>query len=125
MKLTVQMKVGPKTIVTVEGENLKEIHQCLAEAAEVYAEPSCGLCQSAEIVPNFRQVGDDKYYELKCRKCGGRLALGQPKKGNGLYPKRKVDPKTGMPTKTTDPRGVFDGEHFGWHKFDPNAVAAD
>jgi hypothetical protein len=125
MKLTVHMKVTPKTIIMVEGENLKEVHQVLSEAAEVYAESKCGSCGSGDIVPNFRQVGDDKYYELKCRACGCRLALGQPKKGNGLYPKRKVDPKTKMPTKTTDPKGVFDTERLGWHKFDPNAQPAD
>src|SRR5687767_1953475 len=120
MKISVQMKVSPKTIVTVEGEKVKEIHAALAQLSEVYAEPCCGLCKSTSVIPNHRVAGKYQYYELKCVDCNARLALGQPNEGGGLYPKRKLGPD-GQPTKTDDPKGKT-GAHRGWHKFDPQAV---
>ncbi len=123
MKQSVQMKVGPFTIVTVEGEDIKEVHKGLAKLAEIYSEKTCGRCGKESVIPVHRISGKYQYFELKCTeaKCGARLALGQAGDG-GLYPNRRIGPD-GMPVKFDDPTGKYDGQYKGWHFFRPEGEA--
>jgi len=93
-----------KLNVEIDADSAKEAFKKLAEFQEVFDETSCGLCKGEEIQFVVRNVEGNDYYELKCRSCGGKLAFGQHKSGNSLFPKRK--------------------EHYetkGWHKWKPES----
>lgn len=88
--------------VEIEGTT-KDVFKQLAEFQEVFDERQCGVCQSEDIHFLVRTVEGNDFYELKCRKCGAKLAFGQNKIGGGLFPKRKLAD------------GSYDKEKKGWH----------
>jgi len=83
----------------IDGD-VKEAFKQLAEFQEVFDETSCKLCKSENIHFVVRTIEGNDFYELKCRDCFGKLAFGQHKVGNSLFPKRKVE-----------------GSTQGWHKW--------
>jgi len=56
---------------------------------DVFGNDKCGKCNSEQVSFTRRDVDGDLYYEIRCKKCGAKLALSQHKKGNTLYPRRK------------------------------------
>jgi hypothetical protein len=91
--------------VEIEAANVKNAFKQLAEFQEIFDESVCGSCGNDNIYLRVRTVEGNDYYEMACRQCQAKLAFGQHKVGNGLFPKRKK----------TD--GTYDREHKGWHKW--------
>lgn len=106
-----------KLLVEIEFDDTKTLIENVAAVQEVCEQEKCSNCGNTE---NFRfvvrTVGDDRYHELMCRKCGYKLGFGIPKKGKpNLYPRRRNQ-------KTKEPIGP---KKDGWHKFDPNDIAEE
>jgi formate dehydrogenase assembly factor FdhD len=88
--MQVQFKVSPTVIVTLEADKQCELFEELATVQEVFGQTNCGACGSDQLQYVVREDKEEnKYYELKCRKCGCKLAFGQHKKGGSLFPRRK------------------------------------
>ena len=94
--------------VDIEVESAKDGFKRLAEFQEVFDEPCCRLCKNQDLQFVVRTVEGNDCYELKCKKCFGKLAYGQHKSGGSLFPKRKKQD------------GTFDAEGLGWHKWNGN-----
>lgn len=75
--------------IELEGSDQKDVFEKLADVSEVFGESVCGACGCEDVKFVVRVVDDNKFYELKCTKCGARLSFGAHKKGNTLFPKRK------------------------------------
>lgn len=90
--------------VEIDCADVKEAMKGLSMYGEVFAETTCGRCNSVNILPEHRtdDEGHD-YYSLKCNDCGAELSFGQHKVGNTLFPKKK------------DLNGEFDGQYHGWY----------
>jgi hypothetical protein len=101
--------------IECEGAGIKELFQELAEVSEAFGEQTCGKCGSDDLKFVHRESAGNHYYEMGCRKCGARLAMGQPKVGGGLYPKRYIG-ADGSPVKGKN-EGQFDRQFKGWHHF--------
>ena len=92
----------------IDAESVKEVFKKLAEFQEIFDEDKCGSCGSEDISFQVRTVEGNDFYELKCNKCFSKLAYGQHRMGNSLFPKRKLAD------------GSFDKENKGWHKWMQN-----
>jgi hypothetical protein len=57
----------------------------------------CGKCGTGGegLQYQVRTVDDNKFYELRCTKCGAVLSFGSHKKGNSLFPKRYAENEDG------------------------------
>jgi uncharacterized low-complexity protein len=76
-------------------QNHKDAVKQLHAFQEIFEE-SCGKCKSDDIKYTTRKASDGKkeylYHELRCNKCGAKLALGALDDGSdNLFPKRKDD----------------------------------
>lgn len=80
-----------RLIIKVEAGDQKSLFERIAEAEAVFdAATKCGLCNCSDIEYQVRVLKDgNKYYELQCRACNGRLSFGQHKSGGTLFPKRE------------------------------------
>lgn len=78
-----------KLAVEIESDSVKDAFKQLAEFQEVFDESNCGLCSNDDLQFVVRTVEGNDFYELRCRKCSGKLAFGQHKTGGSLFPKRK------------------------------------
>lgn len=102
----------PRVSVIVNSESQKGLFKELAAADEVFGEKNCGMCKSENIHFKVRTVEENDYYELTCDDCFAKLSYGQNKKGNTIFPKRKLadngkpDQEHGRYNKTA-----------GWTKF--------
>ena len=106
--------VGEQMSVEVEGVDTKELFRQIGQLQEVFGNTVCGLC-GGKAVPSFRMAQEFSYYEMRCtnsKGCGARLAMGQAKKANQLFPTRKLTP-TGKP----DWQNGAEGFHGGWTKY--------
>jgi hypothetical protein len=106
MKVTYTTK-NNQLKIDVNTESVKDTFKQLAEIQEVFDEPCCGMCKDTKIRFIVRSVENNDYYELKCTSCGAKLAFGQHRNGNSLFPKRKLAD------------GTFDKINKGWHKWAP------
>jgi hypothetical protein len=83
----------------------------LAEISEVFSNDTCGHC-GGKATFRVREVDENKYFEMWCPSCYAKLAFGQNKKGNTLFPKRK------------DKEGKYLDKN-GWVKYvKPSAIPA-
>lgn len=109
--------------VKVTGEDHSELFKAAAEAQEIYSEERCGLCGSEAIRMAVRKNKDEElFYEYQCQglvktekgteRCRAYLALGQNKKGGGLFPIRALT-EAGKPDRA---EGAF-GRHNGWTRY--------
>lgn len=99
---------GGKLLVEFEYNDTKTLVEEIASVQELEQE-KCSNCNGNDFTFVVRQVGDDKYYEIKCKKCYFKLGFGIPKKGKpNLYPRRRNQ-------KTKEPIGP---KKDGWHKFE-------
>ena len=92
--------------VEVEAKTNKEAFKQLAEFQEIFEETNCGSCNSDDLRFIVRNVEGNDFYELKCNSCGSKLAYGQHRVGESLFPKRKLDDSS------------YDFQNKGWHKWD-------
>ena len=91
--------------VQIDENSVKESFKKLAEFQEIFDEPCCQLCKNENLQFVVRTVDGNDFYELRCKKCFAKLAYGQHKIGNSLFPKRKRSD------------GSLDKEHHGWHRW--------
>lgn len=91
MKAHFKNRTG-RLVVEVEGANVKELFERIAEVQEILdADSNCGACGSEHIKFRVRHAESFVYYELHCEQCNAALAFGQRKNGIELFPKRKDD----------------------------------
>lgn len=107
----------PDLEIEIDASSVKELFGQLATVAEIFSEPACGLCKSQAILPIVRKTKDKKnkeheYYELRCTKCGARLAFGQSLDKENLFPKRKI--------ANADGTESYDTKNRGWAKWSPD-----
>ena len=101
--------LGGKLLVEFEFDDTKTLIEGLASVQEVCEQEACSHCDASDFKFVVRAVGDDKYYELKCKACGWKLGFGIPKKGKpNLYPRRRNQ-------KTKEPIGP---KKDGWHFYE-------
>lgn len=75
-------------IVTIEGDNIKELLRGVSTTQEVMMKRPCGLCGETERLRfNVRKVGPYEFFALRCDACSGELSFSQRKDGSGLFPK--------------------------------------
>ncbi len=86
-----------------EYSNDKELFKLIASFQETFEEGKCGKCGKSNLRFSVRNVEDNDYYERVCNDCGAKLSYGQAKKGDKLFPRRKLDD------------GTYDKENKGWH----------
>ncbi len=100
-----------RLVFKVDAENQKEIFKQIAFTQEVFeAESECGCCHSKEIRFRVRTVDKHDFYELACGPCGARFEFGQHKNGGSLFPKRRAEDGTLLPSR-------------GWAKWEAPAAA--
>jgi hypothetical protein len=99
-------KVNDKLTFELDGAGQKDIFEKLSSVQEVFGESACGKCAGTDLRFQVREVDSNKFYEIKCNKCGAVLAFGAHKKGDTLFPKRKDSDGKFLPDK-------------GWHKWVP------
>ena len=90
--------------IEINCDSVKESFKELAVFQEVFDEDCCQLCNNNDLQFVVRTVDGNDFYELKCKKCFGKLVFGQHKTGNSLFPKRK------------NQNGEYDKSR-GWHKW--------
>ena len=101
--MNISVNLG-RFVVSQEGDNIKEAITGLVEsgAMEILSNNKCGVCGGEDVLPLMREVLDPedkkgkatfKYFEMRCQSkgCWARLALGQKKTDNQLFPKKKDD----------------------------------
>jgi hypothetical protein len=125
MKAQYKLK-GGKIVIEVEAEKMTDLFESLTHIEDVFGNEKCELCQSTEVKYVVRQNKDeDKFYEMQCTKCGGKLALSVNKGKEGtMYAVKKLNKTTGLPAKVSD-EGPFDWDKKGWHKYDKNKVGVN
>jgi hypothetical protein len=82
-------KVNSNLIFEIESKEQKGLFEELSNIQEVFGENSCGKCKSTDLQYRVRENDGNKFYEIKCKKCGARFSFGVHKQGGGLFPKRK------------------------------------
>ena len=91
--MKVQIKVSPKVFIEATGDTHTAIFENAAALQEVFGTyDTCKKCNGTDLRFVVREDSKkNKYYELHCQnfKCREKLAFGQSKEGNKLYPKRK------------------------------------
>ena len=105
MKITYSSKNG-RLAAEMEGKSQKDLFQQISSFQEVFEESKCGACECEDIRFVVRSVEDNDFYELHCQKCKHRLAFGQHKKGDSLFPVRKDKEGKWLPKN-------------GWTKWNP------
>ena len=113
--MEMQVKLPNGTFIKLYGDSDTDLFESWAHVHEIFAEEKCALCGCTKLRPVVRvNADDDKFYELHCQGegCYARLTYGQNKKGDTLFPRRKLT-KDGKPDLS---EGEF-GKHQGWTKF--------
>lgn len=77
-------------VFELDATDEKALFEKIAHIQEIF-DQTCGKCGSNTLKYVTRVVDDNKYYELRCKKCGAKLSYGCHKKGGTLFPKRKDD----------------------------------
>lgn len=104
----VKFKAGG-LLFEVEARGEKSLFEEVAHIQEVF-DQKCGKCNSEDVqlVVRDAETKDGKkckYYEMRCRSCGARLAFGVHQEGGTLFPKRKGEDGEWLPSN-------------GWTKWD-------
>lgn len=107
MKITYSSKNG-RLAAEIEGKSQKDLFHQISAFQEVFEETKCGACGGEELRFVVRNVEDNDFYELHClnSQCRARLAFGQHKKGDSLFPSRKDKEGKWLPKN-------------GWTKWNP------
>lgn len=89
--MQVEYKVSDKITLSDEADTQVEAFKILAAWEEIYGPRECGLCKSDVYYRVRKNKDEDEFPEVVCKNfnCKAVLALGQHKKGGGLYPHRK------------------------------------
>ena len=82
---------GPNLSIEFDAVGQKELFNIMAELQEILIQ-SCQKCKSDKGYQFMvREVGGNKFYELKCRnpQCKATLGFGSHRTGGTLFPQRK------------------------------------
>lgn len=95
MKLTVKKQIGKNSYAfSFEG---KDLHEVLMESKKLsfWDLDKCGLCGSDFIELDAYKTKDKgfKYTTVRCRKCKGKLTLGQKQEDGAVYYRKSDDGK--------------------------------
>lgn len=107
--------------VEIEGDSPTSIFAKIGEFQEVFENVCCGKCGSTDVRFTTRVVDGNTYYELRCNKCGAKLAMGVHNNNLGtMYPKRKA----GKNDQSQLEEGTYlpDGGWMKWDKAQGKAV---
>lgn len=110
MKITYTSRNG-RLAAEIEGKSQKDLFREIAVFQEVFEINACGACgEENNLRFTVRSVEDNDFYELHCTNndCRARLAFGQHKKGDSLFPARK------------DKEGKWLPKH-GWTRWNPDS----
>lgn len=108
-------KINDLLSISVESETLKDLIDTITQIDDSIRQEPCGKCESLDTFPQSRKVGDDTFYEIKCRKCGAILQLGINKSNQSLYKKRMLTDNKGKALKEND-KAIYLPNH-GWRKW--------
>lgn len=109
MKITYSSRDG-RLAAEIEGKSQKDLFQSISSFQEVFEINTCGACGEEGMLRFVvRNVDDNDFYELHCTNvnCRSRLAFGQHKKGDSLFPVRKDKEGKWLPKS-------------GWIKWNPD-----
>lgn len=98
MKLTYTTPNG-RLAFEVDVTTGKQAFEVVAGVQELFEEPACGCCKSANIRCSVRDHDNNKYFSLVCADCGAQLDFGQKKDGKTLFCKRRDENKQAMPNR--------------------------
>jgi hypothetical protein len=103
-----------------EGDQV-QVFGAIAAFQEIFEETTCGKCAGDSLRYAVRENDGNKYHELHCKnpQCRAKLAFGQHKTGDTLFPKRRAG--------RNDPTGIADGDYLpdrGWLRWDSKAGKA-
>lgn len=93
MSSVVKFKAGGLLFEVEGSRSERALFEEIAHIQEVF-DQDCGKCQSTDIRLVVRDAESKdgkkcKYYEMRCKSCGAKLAFGLHQEGNTLFPKRK------------------------------------
>jgi ribosomal protein L40E len=126
MKVNYTTKNG-RLVFEFEADNQVGVWKQLASLQEVFEEEKCQKCGGTELRFSVRKstyeddkgkIKDCEYHELRCRKCGAKLAYGVLDDNSyNLFPKRK-DKEGNWRGVKTDTQGNTKPT-YGWVKWNP------
>jgi len=100
--------------IELNAESPVDLFKQIAKAQEVFCEPSCGKCNSEELMYRVRVNKGDEFFEQVCRKCNSKLAFGLSKQSKGdMFPIRKIT-EDGQASRKL---GTYDAKCRGWTKY--------
>jgi hypothetical protein len=112
------IRINGDTTIKVDAETTDILIQKLTEVRESIGHEPCGKCNSSNVYPNHRQVGEDHFYELKCTDCNAFLQLGKNKAEGTLYKKRMTTDSKGKALKDDKGNAIYK-PNKGWAKWNP------
>lgn len=110
------IKLNGSTTIKVEGTDLKDLLEQVTQIDDAVGFEPCGKCKSNNTAPRYRQVEEDKFYEIRCLDCGAVLQLGVNKKGGTLYKKKMLTDDKGKAVKNADGKSQWLPNN-GWLKW--------
>jgi hypothetical protein len=88
--MNVTYRVGDRLTFELEEKTVVDVVERLHQIDEVFDNLVCPVNNSKDVHFVVREDKEaNKYYELRDRKSGYKLAFGQHKKGGTLFPRRK------------------------------------
>lgn len=114
MKVTVW--VSKNLSVEVEGEDNKSVFKGISDAQALFEDSCCGDCGSEDVKYQVREVEDNQFYEMVCKKCFAKLSYGHAKTGGKMYAKRMEVDNKGKAIKDESGKGK-QLPHRGWVKY--------
>jgi len=111
--MKVRKNIGRMTF-EFEASTHKEVFSQLSGLEEVFSETNCGRCHGEELRHLVREHDGYMFYELRCLNsdCRARLAYGQAREGDRLFPKRKDDAGNWI-------------DSDGWQRWNPDTKRAE
>lgn len=103
--MQVKYRANPNLMIEFDVAGQKDLFEQMAALQEILNHncQKCGAGQE-DLVFVVREVEGNKFYELKCTKCGASLGFGSHKTGGTLFPQRKDAEGEKLP-------------NFGWTKW--------
>tara|TARA_R110000803_G_scaffold41244_1_gene88717 strand:- start:1139 stop:1471 length:333 start_codon:yes stop_codon:yes gene_type:complete len=95
--MKVSYKPRPNLLVEFDAAGQKDLFEQMAGLQEILKQDKCGKCGNEDLIFTCRTNDDNKFYELRCRKCGATLGFGSHKTGDTLFPQRKDKEQNWLP----------------------------
>jgi hypothetical protein len=96
---------GGQVVIEIEADKMNELFEGLTQLEDVFGDTTCGMCGKSNLQYTTRIVDENKFFEHKCKDCGGRLEYHQHKKGGGMYTIRY---------SLDGDKKIYDNKNRGW-----------